>query len=482
MYPFFIACMLLCFSTADAQQITMPIDVVQLLSRTKDTQVYAQELIALTRWMTDKTLSKPSDYRKRHAALRKSIVVLTVLCADEKKQILAFLDAISDRLSGKQKVLRGLLIAAGVATVAAGISLWLNKKKRSPRSRAMVAAKRTVVDLDKKIPFYTPPLLIEEADKRALEAVMPSDDIVRDAQKRIRNVVYHYRWRKDKQLKRFVASPDKQSANKFERVAWIIAQIPAFSAEQYAKDAMTAAPLMDERMRAINIDRVAMVQTLSTDRPYELLEKTAELHDQLVAQLSHYGKVTSLKPPSRFNQFFMELDGAFVFKFIPEGCGDNDAVIIKADNPFKLCKLQEWFRDRGMDGESHSVRRNAERVLAAADIRAAQGSSKITAPEKWLAVRRGGEEQFLDDRTTVVITDFVQSTGTLWPGSLSAEDVAQIKYIAKKHQLPDLHPLNFVKGKGGVWYLIDVEKNHAKLKVTDEIVLKNLKWIDALRW
>lgn len=482
MCPFFITCILLCFSTADAQQITMPSDVIQLLSSKQDTQAYVQELVALTHWMTDKTEPKPTDYRMRHTALRKGIAALTVLSIDEKKQILAFLDTISDRWSWKLKVLCGLLIAAGITTVTAGVSLWLNKKKKSPRSRAVVAAKRAAVDDDRKIPFYTPPRLTEEADNRALEAVMPSDDIVRDAQKKIRNAVYHYRWKKDTQLRHFVVSPDKQSTNKFERVAWIIAQISALSAEQYAKDAAIAMPLMDERMRSINIDRIAMVQTLSTDRPYELLEKTAALHDQLVAQLSRYGKVTSLKKPSRFNQFFMELDGAFVFKFIPEGCGESDAVIIKADNPFKIYKLQEWYRDRGMDGENHSVRRNAERVVVAADIRNEQGTSKITAPEKWLAVRCGGEDQFLDDRTTVVVIDFVQNAGMPWPSSLRTEDVMQIKKIAQRHQLPDLHPLNFVKSQDGNWYLIDVEKSHAKHEISDENIGKNLRWIDFLRW
>ncbi len=408
-----------------------------------------------------------------------NLFILAPLCAD--KPVVVSAEPLESQK--KPSLLRRLAtygaITWGVTGVVVGFIAWRNHKKCSLESRALVAVVR------QNDGFYMPDRLMVPEQKTVVESTIVRnckanslalcDASIRDAQKKIYRAFCCYRLRKSAKLHPFVVAPVKESEDIFARTAWVIAQIPELATLYYREQRFKKlSPLLEKRMKSIKIDRGALAKTLTTDRPYEMLDVIEEAHDRLLTTLSAYGKVVSLKKPSAFNRFFLEVDHTFIFLFQP--CGMAKKVILKISG-LPYYKLQEWYRDDGLEGENHSLWRNVDRVLVADAIRATRGNSKVTAPAKYLARRAGSEGKPLDDTTAVVMTECVEPGGKPWPWTLSRGDKNRIRELAVTHQLPDLHPLNFLRGAHGVWYLIDAEKNHAKSKLTVDQCRKNLWWL-----
>ncbi|MDQ5940922.1 MAG: hypothetical protein QG632_648 [Candidatus Dependentiae bacterium] len=408
-----------------------------------------------------------------------SVFILSSLCAD--KPVVVSVE--QQESQKKPSLLRRLVtygaIAWGIAGVLVGFIAWRNHKKCSPKSRALVAAVR------QSDGFYQPDHLTMPEQKMAIESailrnckaesLVLCDVPIRNAQKKIYRAFCYYRLRKSAKLRPFVVAPAKENENVFARTAWVIAQIPELATPHYREQRFKKlAPLLETRMKSIKIDRGALAKTLTTDRPYEMLDAIEEAHDRLLTALSTYGKVVSFKKPSVFNRFFLEVDHTFIFRFQPYGM--TKKVILKISG-LPYYKLQEWYRDDGLEGENHGLWRNVDRALVADAIRATRGDSKVTAPAKYLARRSESDGKPLDDTTAVIMTECVEPGGTPWPWTLSRADKDRIRELAVTHQLPDLHPLNFLRGPDGVWYLIDAEKNHAKHKLTGDECRKNLWWL-----
>jgi len=462
-----------------------------VLNEHQATSQLAHDIFNATGWIGKKDGKRPKTFSKDMDMFIAQVRAAKGLSEKKKKEVVLLLTDIKNKT--KPRLVRDLAIAGGV--IGGSTLLWtlfciwtISKARKNARAeRLQVALRRNKDSTPGATAFYVPdddtrispqvrvatalvnkgvPMTITVPQSRSASGhhslihvkLLPADTVhqrMSSAQKLARK----YKDRKTQALKPFLSTPAEKSQNKFEKAAWVVSQIPSLSVEAFKQDAAKAKPLLDERMRSVLLNRA---NVLASDRPEELMDASAALQKRLIAELSQYGKAVPLKDATAWwTRQKMDFDGTFVIKFVPRGFdAKTGGVVLKITNPYAFYKMQEKYKNHGLSGENHSVRRNVERVLAAEKIRSlAAGSAHVAAPEKHLALRQGADGTKIDDRTAVVIADALSLSGKpIASKDITDTDIDAILRVLWRCRMIDGHMENIVKGQDGKIYLIDLEK------------------------
>jgi len=262
--------------------------------------------------------------------------------------------------------------------------------------------------------------------------------------------------KRNTQLRPFVVTPN-WDGDLFESTAHAIAQIDCLSVEEFKRRRDEAEPYVRKRLE---LQYVVPNEPTVTEYPEELLRLTEDYYEEVERALRAVGSAADRVKKIGEGPARMNVDNVLVFRFSPR-C--NGTIILKVPNPYAYYKLQNIYRDFEDDygGENHSVYRNVERVLIAADIRRDR-STKVTAPDKRLALRKGVTPgRLITDKTAIVMAEFItEGPGGLY--DLSYPDINRIIDVGDKYGLADLHKWNVICGSGGHYYLIDTEITQAR--------------------
>jgi len=273
----------------------------------------------------------------------------------------------------------------------------------------------------------------------------------------MRDLFLQHAVQRNTQLRPFVMAPNWEGGL-FESAAHAIAQIDCLSVEEFKRRRNEAEPYLRKRLES---QYVVPNEPTVTEYPEELLKLTEDYYEEveraLGAQGTYIRRVKKMgEGPARMN-----VDNVLVFEFSPRR---NGSVILKVPNPYAYYKLQNIYRDFEDDygGENHSVYRNVERVLIAADIRKDR-STKVTAPDKRLALRKGVTPgRLITDKTAIVMAEYVHVSveDLSW---LNDVDIDRILDIGDKYGLADLHNENVVyNSERKRYYLLDTEVTQAR--------------------
>jgi len=262
--------------------------------------------------------------------------------------------------------------------------------------------------------------------------------------------------KRNTQLRPFVTAPH-WDGDLFESTAHAIAQIDCLSVGEFKRRRDEAEPYVRKRLE---LQYVVPNEPTVTEYPEELLRLTEDYYEEVERALRAHGSAADRVKKIGEGPARMNVDNVLVFRFSPR-C--NGTIILKVPNPYAYYKLQNIYRDFEDDygGENHSVYRNVERVLIAADIRRDR-STKVTAPDKRLALRKGVTPgRLITDKTAIVMAEFItEGPGGLY--DLSYPDINRIIDVGDKYGLADLHKWNVICGSGGQYYLIDTEVTQAR--------------------